>query len=112
MGSLAYEVLVSARISQDDVFVKLIIRKASVQWVGGAKGGTRVVSTESGMLNRARYSLGVLRKESSAIDPPELIAAAHAGSFSLALLRELKLPGSAAGKITTTATVTLEHLAG
>ena len=91
--------------------MKLLIRKASVLWKGGSQEGTRVVTTASGVLKRARFFSGIPRRENSATDPGELIAAAHAGSFSLAVLRELKLPGSASGKIATTATVTLEDLA-
>jgi osmotically inducible protein OsmC len=91
--------------------MQLIIRKAAVQWKVGSKGGTRVVSTGSGVLKDARYASGILVKENSVTDPAELIAAAHAGSFSLALSKELKLAPSALGGIITTATVTTEHLA-
>jgi lipoyl-dependent peroxiredoxin len=105
------EVLVSLAVSQHDALMKLIMRKATVRWKGGSKGGTQVMSTENGVLKQARHSLGILLKENSATDPAELIAAAHAGSFSLALLKELELAGSAPGNIVTTATVALEHLA-
>jgi osmotically inducible protein OsmC len=111
-GNLANEVLVSRFMSQHDVFMKLIIRKASVRWKGGSRGSARVMSTESGLLNRARYSSGIPGKADSALDPSELIAAAHAGSFTLALANELGSAGSASGDIVTTTTVTLEHLAG
>jgi lipoyl-dependent peroxiredoxin len=91
--------------------MQLIIRKAAVQWKVGSKGGTRMVSTGSGALKNARYASGIPLKENSVTDPAELIAAAHAGSFSLALSKELKLAPSALGSIITTATVTTEHLA-
>jgi osmotically inducible protein OsmC len=92
--------------------MNLIIRKASVRWKGGAKGGTRAVTTESGVLKRAKFSLGVpLNDHGSHTDPAELIAAAHASSFSLALSKELGLKVFAAGEIVTAATVTMEHLA-
>jgi osmotically inducible protein OsmC len=91
--------------------MQLIIRKAAAQWKVGPKGDTRVMSTGSGVLKNARYASGVQLKENSATDPAELIAAAHAGSFSLALSKELKLAPSAMGSIITTATVTMEHLA-
>ncbi len=91
--------------------MNLIIRKASVQWQGSAKGGSRAVTTESGVLKGARFSLGLPVKTNSHTDPAELIAAAHASSFSLALSNELGLRAFAAGEIVTTATVTLEHLA-
>jgi osmotically inducible protein OsmC len=69
------------------------------------------MSTESGVLKQARYSSGIPLRENSCTDPAELIAAAHAGSFSLALWNELGLARSASGNIITTATATLEHLA-
>ena len=91
--------------------MKLIMRKASAHWVGGARGGTRAVTTESGALHQAGYSPGIPFRADAGTDPAELIAAAHATSFALALAHELGLAGSAPGAIVTTATVTLEHLA-
>ncbi|MHC1768811.1 MAG: OsmC family peroxiredoxin [Verrucomicrobiia bacterium] len=91
--------------------MNLIIRKASVLWKGSAKGGTRAVTTDSGVLKGARFSPGLPLQNKSLTDPAELIAAAHASSFSLALSNELGLRASAAGEIVTAATVTLEHLA-
>jgi osmotically inducible protein OsmC len=88
-----------------------IIRKASVVWRGGDKGGTRTVTTDSGVLKRAKFVLGLPLKHSSHTNPAELIAAAHASSFSLALSDELGLRASAAGEIVTAVTVTLEYLA-
>src|SRR3954465_13002197 len=90
--------------------MKLIRRKASVRWKGGSRGGSHVMSTESGVLTQARYSMCIPVKKTSATNPAELIAAAHAGSFSLALWRELGLAPSAAGNIATTATVAMERL--
>jgi lipoyl-dependent peroxiredoxin len=103
--------LVSPVVSPHDLIMKLIMRKATVRWKGGCKGGAREVSTESGVLKRARYGSGIPGRENSATDPAELIAAAHAGSFSLAFSNELGLAGYASGNLVTTATVTLEHLA-
>jgi lipoyl-dependent peroxiredoxin len=92
--------------------MKLIMRKASVQWKGGSNGGTRRITTESGALKQAHYSPGIpLRGSAGATNPAELIAAAHAASFASALSNELGLAGAARGDIVTTATVTLEHLA-
>ena len=91
--------------------MKLMMRKASVRWKGGSNGGTRVMSTESGVLKQARYSSGIPLKGKFTTDPAELIAAAHASSFSLALSNELRLARSAPGNIITNATVTLELLA-
>lgn len=91
--------------------MQLIIRKATAQWRAGSKNDTRVVSTGSGVLKDVRCGSGTSLKENSGIDPAELIAAAHAGSFSLALSKELKLAPSDSGNIVTTATLTMEHLA-
>jgi len=110
-GKQTHEVLVSPGPSQHRVAMQLIIRKAAVRWKIGSKGDIRVVSTGSGVLKDARYASGVPLKENSVTDPAELIAAAHAGSFSLALSKELKLAPSALGTVITTATVTTEHLA-
>ncbi len=91
--------------------MNLIIRKASVRWKGGSKGGARAVTTESGALKQARFSPGNPLKNGSQTDPAELLAAAHASSFSLALSEELKLKVLAAGEIVTVVTVTLERFA-
>jgi len=88
--------------------MQLIIRKATVQV--GPRGDPRVVNTGSGVLQGTRCASGAPLKENSVTDPAELMAAAHAGSFSLALAKELKLAPSASGSILTTATVTTEHL--
>jgi osmotically inducible protein OsmC len=103
--------LVLEVVSRQTVGVKLIMRKTSVQWSGGSKSRTRIMSTQSGVLERAEITSSILPGKDSDTDPAELIAAAHAGSFSLALSDELGLANSAFGNIVTTATVTLEHLA-
>jgi len=87
------------------------MRKASARWRGGAHGGTRTVTTGSGALKQASCAPGISFLEKSGTDPAELIAAAHAASFAVALSRELRLAGSAPGDIATTATVTLEYVA-
>ncbi len=105
------KVLVLSWWSSEYASMHLIIRKASVLWKGGARRGTRVVTTDSGVLKRAKFSLGLPLNNKSHTDPAELMAAAHASSFSLALSNELGLSASAAGEIVTAVTVTLEHLA-
>ena len=105
------KVLVHSGFSSESAPMNLIIRKASVRWKGRARGSMQEVTTESGLLKRARFSLGIPFKDDSHTDPAELIAAAHATSFSLALSNELRLKAFATGEIVTTATVTLEHLA-
>jgi osmotically inducible protein OsmC len=91
--------------------VNLLIRKASACWEGGAKGGTRTPMAESGVLSQVKVARDGARKGGLGTGPAELIAAAHASSFSLALSQELGLQPSALGEIVTTATVTMEHLA-
>lgn len=103
------KVLARASCSSEHAAVNLIIRKASVVWKGG-NCGSRTVTTDSGVLKRAKFSPGLPLKGNSRTDPAELIAAAHASSFSSALSTELGLRASAVGEIITAATVTLEHL--
>ena len=91
--------------------MNLIIRRASVSWKGGAQGGSRSITTEGSLLRRAKLSPGLSVKNDSETDPAELIAAAHASSFSLALSQELGLKISARGEMVTAARMTLERLA-
>lgn len=87
-----------------------MIRKASAVWNGGLKDGKGTVSTESGALDKKSYGF-VSRFESGAgTNPEELIAAAHAGCFSMALSGQLGGQGMTAESIETTASVTLEKL--
>ena len=89
--------------------MRIIIRKASVQWRGGLKG-RQSVTTESGALKNKRCVPCIPLGSGSATNPAELIAAAHAGSFSMALSNELGLMGFSRGEIATTAAVKLENL--
>ena len=87
-----------------------MIRKASAVWNGGLKDGKGTVSTESGALDKKSYGF-VSRFESGAgTNPEELIAAAHAGCFSMALSGQLGGQGMTAESIATTAEVSLEKL--
>jgi osmotically inducible protein OsmC len=87
-----------------------MIRKASAVWNGGLKDGKGTVSTESGALDKKSYGF-VSRFESGAgTNPEELIAAAHAGCFSMALSGQLGSAGMTAESIATAAAVTLEKL--
>lgn len=85
-------------------------RKASAIWNGGLKDGKGTISTESGLLSRAQYSFGTRFEEGKGTNPEELIAAAHAGCFSMALSGQLGSAGMTAERIETTATVTMEKL--
>src|SRR5687768_12780654 len=89
--------------------MKPFICKASVIWQGSHANGNGSVSTPSEVLNKAFYSLGRHIK-SRGTNPPELIAAAHAGSFSIALANELGDEGYTPRQIDTTVTVTMEDV--
>jgi lipoyl-dependent peroxiredoxin len=86
-------------------------RKASAVWQGGLKDGRGTVSTESGVLSDQAYSFSTRFENEKGTNPEELIGAAHAGCFSMALSGQLGAAGLSAERIETTATVTLEKLA-
>jgi osmotically inducible protein OsmC len=82
-------------------------RSASAVWNGGLKSGKGSISTESGVLNSAQYSFGTRFEQGVGTNPEELIAAAHAGCFSMALSAQLEGVGLTATSINTNAAVTL-----
>lgn len=83
-------------------------RKGSAIWKGGLKDGKGTVSTQSGALKDLQYSFSTRFENGTGTNPEELIAAAHAGCFSMALSAQLGEAGMTAESIETTATVTLE----
>jgi lipoyl-dependent peroxiredoxin len=83
-------------------------RKASAVWQGGLKDGKGSITTDSGVLSATQYSFSTRFEEGKGTNPEELIAAAHAGCFSMALSGQLGNAGLTAEKIETTASVTLE----
>lgn len=83
-------------------------RKASAVWKGGLKDGKGAISTDSGVLADTQYSFGTRFEDGKGTNPEELIAAAHAGCFSMALSGQLGTAGMTAEQISTSATVTLE----
>src|SRR4051812_6485853 len=83
-------------------------RKASAVWRGDLKTGKGVISTESGTLKEAQYSFSARFENGVGTNPEELIAAAHAGCFSMAFSAELGKAGITPKSIQTTATVTLD----
>jgi osmotically inducible protein OsmC len=85
-------------------------RKASANWQGGLKDGKGSLSTDSGALSKTQYSFGTRFENGVGTNPEELIAAAHAGCFSMALSGQLGNAGMTAQSIDTTATVTFEKL--
>jgi lipoyl-dependent peroxiredoxin len=85
-------------------------RKASAVWQGDLKTGKGTISTDSGVLQNTQYSFSTRFEDGKGTNPEELIAAAHAGCFSMALSNQLGEQGMKAESINTTATVTLEKL--
>lgn len=85
-------------------------RNASAVWEGGLKDGKGVISTESGVLSGARYSFSTRFEGEAGTNPEELIAAAHAGCFSMALSGQLTAAGLTPASIRTSATLTMDKL--
>jgi osmotically inducible protein OsmC len=83
-------------------------RKASAVWRGDLKAGKGAISTESGVLKETQYSFGTRFENGVGTNPEELIAAAHAGCFSMAFSAELGKAGITPESIATTATITME----
>ena len=87
-------------------------RKGSAVWKGGLKEGKGTVSTDSGVLSNTQYSFSTRFEDGKGTNPEELIAAAHAGCFSMALSAQLGNAGMTAEQIQTTATVSLDKTDG
>lgn len=85
-------------------------RKASAVWKGGLKDGNGTLTTDSGVLNNTKYSFRMRFENEPGTNPEELIAAAHAGCFSMALSGQLGERGMKAEEIATEAAVTMENL--
>lgn len=83
-------------------------RKGSAVWTGGLKDGKGKVSTDSGVLDDTQYSFSTRFENGKGTNPEELIAAAHAGCFSMALSGQLGKAGLTAERIATSAAVSLE----
>src|SRR5580658_7158431 len=83
-------------------------RKSSAHWTGGLKDGKGTVSTQSGVLKETPYSFSTRFENGIGTNPEELIAAAHAGCFSMALSAQLGNAGMTAESIDTNATLTLD----
>ncbi|ABF39308.1 OsmC-like protein [Candidatus Koribacter versatilis Ellin345] len=83
-------------------------RTASAHWEGGLKDGKGSVSTASGVLKQTQYSFATRFENGAGTNPEELIAAAHAGCFSMAFSAELGKAGFTPTSIDTSATLTLD----
>ncbi|PIA65782.1 MULTISPECIES: OsmC family protein [Pseudomonas] len=87
-------------------------KTASAHWQGGIKDGKGTISTESGALKESPYGFNTRFEDKPGTNPEELIGAAHAGCFSMALSKELGDAGMTAESIDTKAQVTLEKVEG
>jgi osmotically inducible protein OsmC len=85
-------------------------RKANAVWQGGLKGGKGAVSAESGALKSLPYSFATRFENTPGTNPEELIAAAHAACFSMALSAQLGNANLTPSSIETSAALTLEKL--
>ena len=85
-------------------------RTASAVWQGDLKSGKGALTTESGVLSSTAYSFATRFGDNKGTNPEELIAAAHAGCFTMALSAQLGTAGITAEKLATTATLTMEKL--
>ena len=85
-------------------------RTANAQWSGDLKAGKGKISTASGVLASTPYSFGTRFEEGKGTNPEELLAAAHAGCFTMALSAQLGLAGLTAESLETTCTITFEKL--
>jgi len=85
-----------------------VIRKASAVWKGSLKEGKGTISTDSKVLSNTQYSFSTRFENGIGTNPEELIAAAHAGCFSMALSAQLGNAGLIPENIETTAALTME----
>jgi osmotically inducible protein OsmC len=87
-------------------------RTASAVWNGSLKDGKGTISTQSQLLHDAPYSFVTRFENARGTNPEELIGAAHAGCYTMALSAQLGTMHTMPEKLATTATVTLENLSG
>src|SRR3954464_13835944 len=87
-------------------------RTANAQWKGGLKDGKGTISTASGVLSNSQYSFGTRFESGKGTNPEELIAAAHAACFSMALSAGLSGAGYTVESIHTSAKVKVDPVAG
>ena len=87
-------------------------RSASAVWRGGLQDGRGTVSTESGVLSNAPYNFRMRFENERGTNPEELVAAAHAACFSMALSLFLGQAGMTPESIETTAAVSLDQVEG
>jgi len=89
-----------------------IKRNGSAVWSGGLKDGKGAISTASGVLKDTQYGFNTRFEDGPGTNPEELIGAAHAGCFTMALSGQLGQAGLTAQELRTTATVSMEKVEG
>ena len=87
-----------------------MVRKASAVWKGSLKEGKGTISSDSGVLSNTPYSFSTRFENAKGTNPEELIAAAHAGCFTMALSAQLGNAGITPENLETTASLTLDKL--
>src|SRR6266550_9330134 len=87
-------------------------RTASATWLGDLKGGKGSLTTTSGVLKETQYSFTTRFENGAGTNPEELIAAAHAGCFTMALSAFLGRAGFTPERLSTQATLSLEQVQG
>ncbi|NRR29140.1 OsmC family protein [Oxalobacteraceae bacterium] len=87
-------------------------RSGSAVWSGGLKDGKGNISTDSGAMDNVQYGFNTRFEQGPGTNPEELIGAAHAGCFTMALSGKLAEAGMTAKELRTTATVTLDKVDG
>src|SRR6478736_8672333 len=85
-----------------------MIRKARAVWHGTGRAGSGQLTTDSGVLDATPYSFKTRFESEKGTNPEELIAAAHAGCFTMALAFQLQGAGFTPTELTTEAAVSLE----
>ena len=85
-------------------------RNATAQWRGDLKAGKGNISTASGVLSKTPYGFQARFEEGPGTNPEELLAAAHAGCFTMAVSAQLASAGLTAESMETVCTITLEKL--
>lgn len=87
-------------------------RSASATWTGGLKNGKGSISTQSGVLDNAQYGFKTRFEDGIGTNPEELIAAAHAGCFTMAVAAKLEEADLTPDSLNTSAAVTLDKIDG
>jgi osmotically inducible protein OsmC len=114
-----FELFFNAAVGHDAILLfpripvlhrNIMKRTANAQWSGDLKAGKGKISTASGVLSSTPYSFGTRFEDGKGTNPEELLAAAHAGCFTMALSAQLGLAGLTAESLETACTITFEKL--